>query len=124
MIRYEHPLNERIRTLMRLEDLYRRAQFFAAQADAAWFLHGGTPGRFPLTEIISLPFMVGSAEIGMKVLNDHDLRAKYLDAEHKGVKVLMLFTHQPGSVHTTKKPIRKKSESRKSSGASGARFSN
>ena len=76
------------------------------QADVAWFLHGGTPGRFPLTEIISLPFMVGSAEIGMKVLNDRDLRAKYLDAEHKGVKVLMLFTHQPGSVHTTKKPIR------------------
>jgi TRAP-type C4-dicarboxylate transport system substrate-binding protein len=76
------------------------------QADVAWFLHGGTPGRFPLTEIISLPFMVGSAEIGIKVLNDRDLRAKYLDAEHKGVKVLMLFTHQPGGVHTTKKPIR------------------
>ena len=34
VIRYEHPLNERIRTLMRLEDLYRRAQFFAAQTDA------------------------------------------------------------------------------------------
>jgi cell division protein ZapD len=34
VIRYEHPLNERIRTLMRLEDLYSRAQFFAAQADA------------------------------------------------------------------------------------------
>jgi cell division protein ZapD len=33
VIRYEHPLNERIRTLMRLEDLYRRAQFFAAQTD-------------------------------------------------------------------------------------------
>ncbi|MSQ62610.1 MAG: TRAP transporter substrate-binding protein [Betaproteobacteria bacterium] len=76
------------------------------QADVAWFLHGGTPGRFPLTEIISLPFMVGSAEIGMKVLNDPGLRAKYLDAEHKGAKVLMLFTHQPGGVHTTKKPIR------------------
>ena len=76
------------------------------QADAAWFLHGGTPGRFPLTEIISLPFMVGSAEIGIKVLNDPGLRARYLDAEHKGVKTLLLFTHQPGGVHTTRKPIR------------------
>jgi TRAP-type C4-dicarboxylate transport system substrate-binding protein len=76
------------------------------QADAAWFLHGGTPGRFPLTEIINLPFMVGSAEIGTKTLNDAELRAKYLDAEHKGVKVLMLFTHQPGGPHTTKKAIR------------------
>ena len=76
------------------------------QADAVWFLHGGTPGRFPLTEIVNLPFMVGSAEIGTKVLNDAELRAKYLDAEHKGVKLLMLFTHQPGGPHTTKKAIR------------------
>jgi TRAP-type transport system periplasmic protein len=76
------------------------------QADVAWFLHGGTPGRFPLTEIVNLPFMVGSAEIGTKVLNDSALRAKYLDAEHKGIKLLMLFTHQPGGPHTTKKAIR------------------
>jgi TRAP-type transport system periplasmic protein len=76
------------------------------QADVAWFLHGGTPGRFPLTEIINLPFMAGSAEIGTKVLNDPGLRAKYLDAEHKGLKMLMLFTHQPGGPHTTKKAIR------------------
>jgi TRAP-type C4-dicarboxylate transport system substrate-binding protein len=76
------------------------------QADASWFLHGATPGRFPLTELISLPYMVGSAEIGTKVLNDAELRSKYLDAEHRGVKVLMLNTHQPGGPHTTKKPIR------------------
>jgi TRAP-type C4-dicarboxylate transport system substrate-binding protein len=76
------------------------------QADVAWFLHGGTPGRFPLTEIINLPFMAGSAEIGTKVINDSALRTKYLDAEHKGIKVLMLFTHQPGGPHTTKKAIR------------------
>ena len=75
------------------------------QADAAWFLHGGTPGRFPLTELISLPYLVGSAEIGAKVLNDPARRSKYLDPEHKGVKVLMLFTHQPGNVNTTKKAI-------------------
>jgi TRAP-type transport system periplasmic protein len=76
------------------------------QADVSWFLHGGTPGRFPLTEIINLPFMAGSAEVGTKVINDATLRAKYLDAEHKGIKVLMLFTHQPGGPHTTKKAIR------------------
>src|SRR5512134_1041254 len=76
------------------------------QADVSGFLHGGTPGRFPLTEIGHLPYMVGSAEIGTKVLNDRELRSKHLDAEHKGVKVLILFTHQPGNVHTTKKPIR------------------
>jgi TRAP-type transport system periplasmic protein len=76
------------------------------QADVAWFLHGATPGRFPLTELVQLPYLVGSAEIGAKTLNDAELRAKYLDAEHRGVKVLLLFTHQPGNVHTTRKPIR------------------
>jgi TRAP-type transport system periplasmic protein len=76
------------------------------QAEVSWFLHGGTPGRFPLTELLHLPYVVGSAEIGTKVINDAGLRAKYLDPEHKGVKVLLLLTHQPGNVHTTKKPIR------------------
>jgi TRAP-type C4-dicarboxylate transport system substrate-binding protein len=76
------------------------------RAEVSWFLHGGTPGRFPLTELIQLPYLVGSAEIGTKVLNDVELRAKYLDAEHRGVKPLLLLTHQPGQVHTTRKPIR------------------
>jgi cell division protein ZapD len=34
VIRYEHPLNERIRTLMRLEDLYLRAECFASRHHA------------------------------------------------------------------------------------------
>ncbi len=76
------------------------------QTEVSWFQHGGTPGRFPLTEIINLPFMVGSSEIGTKVLNDPELRSRYLDAEHRGVKLLMLLTHQPGNVHTTKKALR------------------
>lgn len=82
-------------------DIVRRGQ-----ADMAWFAHGFTPGRFPLTEISNLPFLIGSAEIGTKVLNDATLRAKYLDKEHRGVKVLMLFTHQPGNIHTAKKAVR------------------
>ena len=76
------------------------------QAEVSFFLHGATPGRFLLTDLVQLPYVVGSAEIGTKVMNDPELRSKYLDAEHKGVKVLMLLTHQPGNVHTTKKPIR------------------
>ena len=34
MINYEYPLSERIRTLLRLEDLYERVQYFTAKADA------------------------------------------------------------------------------------------
>jgi TRAP-type C4-dicarboxylate transport system substrate-binding protein len=76
------------------------------RADVAWFFHGGTPGRFPLTELVNLPYMVGSADAGTRALNDPELRQKFLDPEHKGVKVLVLFTHPPGQVHTVKKPIR------------------
>lgn len=34
MISYDYPLNERVRTLLRLEDLYARAEFFASQSQA------------------------------------------------------------------------------------------
>jgi len=78
----------------------------SGRAEVSWFLHGATPGRFPLTELTHLPYVVGSAEIGTKVINDAQLRGKYLDAEHKGVKVLLLLTHQPGNIHTTKKAVR------------------
>ena len=70
------------------------------------FCTAARPDAFPLTEFVNLPYLIGSAEIGTKVLNDPELRGKYLDAEHKGVKVLLLLTHQPGNVNTTKKAIR------------------
>ncbi len=35
MITYAHPFNERIRTLLRLEELFRRFERFAARSDAA-----------------------------------------------------------------------------------------
>jgi cell division protein ZapD len=50
VIRYEHPLNERIRTLMRLEDLYHRAQFFAAQTAAADH-HAALLALFEITDV-------------------------------------------------------------------------
>ena len=78
----------------------------SGQVDVAWSLHGYTAGRFPLTEISNLPYMVGSAEIATKMLNDPTLRSRYLDQEHKGTKPLVLFAHQPGVLHTAKKPVR------------------
>ena len=76
------------------------------QADVSWFLHGATPGRFPLTEIIAAALSGGRAEIGTKVLNDPSCAPSISTPSTSGVKVLMLLTHQPGNVHTTKKPIR------------------
>jgi cell division protein ZapD len=34
VITYEYPLNERIRTLLRLEDLFERSRYFIARAGA------------------------------------------------------------------------------------------
>lgn len=50
VIRYEHPLNERIRTLMRLEDLFARVQFFAAQ-QAPFEHHAALVSLFEITDV-------------------------------------------------------------------------
>lgn len=50
MIRYEHPLNERIRTLMRLEDLFARADFFASREYAPDH-HAALLSLFEITEV-------------------------------------------------------------------------
>jgi TRAP-type transport system periplasmic protein len=73
-------------------------------ADITWYLSGATPGRFPLTDIIQLPYMVGSAEIGTKTLNDPEV-LKLIAPEYKGVRVLYLLTHQPGNLLTTDKAV-------------------
>ena len=50
MIRYEHPLNERVRTLMRLEDLFARVGYFASQ-DAAPDHHAALLALFEITDV-------------------------------------------------------------------------
>ena len=50
MIRYEHPLNERVRTLMRLEDLFARVSHFAAQ-DAGQDHHAALLALFEITDV-------------------------------------------------------------------------
>ena len=52
MIRYEHPLNERIRTLMRLEDLFARAEYFAG-GDNAPEHHAALLALFEITDVAS-----------------------------------------------------------------------
>jgi cell division protein ZapD len=52
VIRYEHPLNERIRTLMRLEDLFARARYFAGQEAPAEH-HAALLSLFEITDVAS-----------------------------------------------------------------------
>jgi len=50
VIRYEHPLNERIRTLMRLEDLFIRVRHFSAH-EAPADHHAALVALFEITDV-------------------------------------------------------------------------
>jgi cell division protein ZapD len=52
LIRYEHPLNERIRTMMRLEDLLQRARYFSGKLEASDH-HAALNAMFEIGEIAS-----------------------------------------------------------------------
>ena len=73
-------------------------------ADIAYFQHGATPGRFPLTELIHLPYMVRDSEVGAKILMD--LQHGPLGAEEKSVHIIWLSTSLPADVFHASKPIR------------------
>ncbi len=74
-------------------------------ADVAVAMHGGTPGRFPLSELSHIPFIVPNAAAASAALTE--LLPDYLGEEHKGVKVLALTTGTPLALLTTKVAVRK-----------------
>lgn len=75
-------------------------------ADLSFGIHGYTPGRFVLTSVAELPFLGDSAEITsvayQRVFDRHEAFAK----EHKGLKVLSVFTHGPADIYLSKRPIK------------------
>jgi TRAP-type transport system periplasmic protein len=76
-------------------------------ADVSFTVQGYTPGRFATTQMAELPFLGNSSE-SMSVAYQR-MANKYpaFIAEHQGVKVLSVFTHGPGIVYNTKRPIAK-----------------
>lgn len=72
--------------------------------DIAFMMHGIPAGRFPLVELTHLPLLFESGEQASQVLMD--LVPEYLAAEHEGVKILYLFGHSPGVVHTSTRAVR------------------
>ena len=77
-------------------------------ADIVWFVNGYAPSRLPRTEVFELPFMMTDSEatsrafweLGEEIMFDKDFRE---------VKVLGLWVHGPGLIHS-KKPITKMSD--------------
>lgn len=80
------------------------------QADITYSAHGYTPGRFKLYKMVEFPFGGNSAEAASvaywHVYNKHLKQAN----EHKGVKLLGLFTHGPGHIHNSKRTVNSASD--------------
>lgn len=71
--------------------------------DIALTIPAYTPGRFQLTSVFWLPFMVTSAEETSVAL--WKIYEKYLQDEYKDVKVMWQYVHAPGQIFTRKKPV-------------------
>lgn len=74
-------------------------------ADLAWTLQGYTAGRFPLTQVIELPGLFETAEVGSCALQKlYDSGA--LDEEYGETRPIFLHVHAPGHIHSKNKPVR------------------
>lgn len=67
-------------------------------------LPGYTAGRFPLVEVFELPFMTNTAEAGAQAAWEY--LQKYALKEFPGTKILAIWVHDEGYVHTASKQIR------------------
>lgn len=76
-------------------------------ADLSFTVHGYTPGRFVTTQMAEFPFLGDSAEAVSVAFQRVYAKTPAMADEHKGVKVIAVFTHGPGIVFNTKKPITK-----------------
>ena len=75
-------------------------------ADLAWFLQGYTPGKFPLTSVVELPFMASSSKQGSPALWEVYENSPEMQAEYGGVKVLSMWVVDPGQLMTARKVVR------------------
>lgn len=78
MITYEYPLNERIRTLLRLEDLFERSRHFIARTD-------------PLDHHVALLTLFEIVEVASRA----DLKSDLLQELERQKQVLMSFRNNP-----------------------------
>jgi TRAP-type C4-dicarboxylate transport system substrate-binding protein len=80
------------------------SQAKAGSVDIALGLRGAEGDKFPGSSIIELPFVVPSAARGSRVLWQLHKDGTLAD-EYRDYKVLALFVHNPGLIHTTAKRV-------------------
>ncbi len=66
--------------------------------DIIWTLQGYTPGRFPKSEAIELPFMTGDAETASRAFHQYILENAM--EEYADTHPLVFHVHGPGWLHT------------------------
>ena len=74
-------------------------------ADLSFSVHGYTPGRYLLTQVAELPFLGDSSEsTSVAYQRIHERHLGKL-GEHKGLRVIAVFTHGPGMIINTKRAV-------------------
>lgn len=68
-------------------------------ADIVWTVLGYTPGRFPQAEVFELPFMMTDAEATSRAFWEY-AEANMMDKDFKDFKVLAVWVHGPGLIHS------------------------
>ncbi len=79
-------------------------------ADISFTVHGYTPGRFVTTQVAEFPFLGNNSEPVSVAFQRLYAKTPAMAEEHKGVKVIAVFTHGPGMVFNTKRPVTKAEE--------------
>lgn len=70
----------------------------SGQVNAAWFVPGYLPGRFPVVEAGELPFLMTDAATGARIL--HEWYAEIAKTEMSEIMFCAFSTHDPGRIHT------------------------
>ena len=74
--------------------------------DISYTLHDYTPGRFPMTTVFELPFIIKSATGTSKAMWQVYEEFPEFQKEYRKVKVLGLFCHPAGNFNSIQKPIK------------------
>jgi TRAP-type C4-dicarboxylate transport system substrate-binding protein len=73
--------------------------------DLSWGIQGYTPGVFPVTEVVELPFMFESGVQGTEALWDLYEEFDALQEEYAETHLLGIWTHDVGDLYTTSTPV-------------------
>ena len=77
--------------------------------DLVWTVNGYTPGLFPRTEVMELPFVYVNDPVAAN-LSLHDMFESELAQEYEGLEVMFLHVHAGNGIHMSNQIVRSPSE--------------